>query len=218
MIFFSIKMSLYPISTSNYNIQKLSLGNIQNKKSRDGNKYQNIPIFYDGKKARVRLNGRFQVKEFGDLSLVVQVDDDNRKLFEEFEEKLKSLANDRNDSLKLIRGDNIYLKIYTQNNEKKTAKFWKLFEKDGKEYKKPLRNPESLIGENFEGEAVFSLANIFIGKTKKGETFPQSIISVAEEVLVREIIEEVSYFEEYPVCEDSDDEGIDEHTPSPWKR
>ena len=70
----------------------------------------------------------------------------------------------------------------------------------------------------FEGEAVFSLANIFIGKTKKGETFPQSIISVAEEVLVREIIEEVSYFEEYPVCEDSDDEGIDEHTPSPWKR
>ena len=104
-----------------------------------------------------------------------------------------------------------------------TAKFWKLFEKDGKEYKKPLRNPESLIGENFEGEAVFSLANIFIGKTKKGETFPQSIISVAEKVLVREIIEEVSYFEEYPVCEDSDDEeipdeGKDEHTPSPWER
>ena len=49
-------MSLYPISTSNYDVQKLSLGDIQNKKSRDGNKYQNIPIFYDGKKARVRLN------------------------------------------------------------------------------------------------------------------------------------------------------------------
>ena len=61
----------------------------------------------------------------------------------------------------------------------------------------------------------FSLANIFIGKTEEGESFPQSIISVAEEVLVREIIEEVSYFEEYPICEDSDDEGEDEHTPSP---
>ena len=43
-------MSLYPISTSNYNIQKLSLEKIQNKKSRDGNKYQNSPIIYDGKK------------------------------------------------------------------------------------------------------------------------------------------------------------------------
>ena len=96
-------MSLYPISTSNYDVQKLSLGDIQNKKSRDGNKYQNSPIFYDGKKARVRVSGRFQVKEFGDLSLVVQVDDDNRKLFEEFEEKLRSLANDKKDTLKLIR-------------------------------------------------------------------------------------------------------------------
>ena len=108
-------MSLYPISTSNYNIQKLSLEKIQNKKSRDGNKYQNSPIIYDGKKARVRLSGRFQLKEFGDLSLVVQVDDDNRNLFEEFEEKLRSLANDKEDSLNLIRGENIYLKIYTQN-------------------------------------------------------------------------------------------------------
>ena len=58
------------------------------KRSRDGNKYQNIPIRYDGKKARVKLSGRFQVKEYGDLSLVVQIDDDNRKLFVEFEEKL----------------------------------------------------------------------------------------------------------------------------------
>ena len=148
-------MSLYPISTSNYNIQKLSLGKIQNKKSRDGNKYQNSPIIYDGKKARVRLSGRFQLKEFGDLSLVVQVNDDNRNLFEEFKEKLRSLANDKEDSLNLIRGENIYLKIYTQNDGKMTAKFWKLFEKDGKEYRKPFRNPENLIGKNFEGEAVF---------------------------------------------------------------
>ena len=37
-----------------------------------------ILVLYDGKKARVRLSGRFQVKEFGDLSLVVQIDDDNK--------------------------------------------------------------------------------------------------------------------------------------------
>ena len=93
-------MSQNHILTSNYNVQKLSLGSVQNKKSRDGNKYQNIPILYDGNKARVKLSGRFQVKEYGDLSL----DDDNRKLFEEFEEKLNSLSD---GSLKLIKRDNL---------------------------------------------------------------------------------------------------------------
>ena len=103
--------------------------------------------------------------------------------------------------------------------EKINVKFWQCFEKDGKEYRKPLRNPGNLIGKNFEGEAVFSLDNIFIGKTKKGECFPQRIISVAEEVLIREIFEEQSYFkEECPVWEESDDEGVDEYTPPPWER
>ena len=206
-------MSLYLISTSNFNVQKLSLGDVQNRKSRDGNKYQSIPIIYDGKKARVRLSGRFQVKEFGDLSLVVQVDDDNRKLFEEFGEKFNTLSG---GSLNLIKEDNFYLKIYTKPNEKINVKFWELFERDGKEYRKPLRNLDNLIGKNFEGEAVFSLDNIYVVKNKKGELIPKSIISVAEEVLVRDIIEEHSYFEdEYPVWEDSEDEGVDEHTPPP---
>ena len=164
-------MSQNLILTSNYNVQKLSLGSVQDKKSRDGNKYQNIPILYDGKKARVRLSERFKIKEFGDLSLVVQVDDDNRKLFEEFEEKLRSLSNGKKDSLKLIKGDNFYLKIYTKPNGKINAKFWKLVERDGKEYRKPLHNPDNLIGKNFEGEAVFSLDSIFMGKTKKGRVF-----------------------------------------------
>ena len=109
-------------------------------------------------------------------------------------------------------------------------KLWKLVERDGREYRKPLHNPDNLIGKNFEGEAVFSLDNIFMGKTKKGESFQPIILSLAEEVLVRGIIEEHSYFEEeYPIwaysedSEDGDDsvdsrDGVDEHTPSPWKR
>ena len=44
---FSYKM----ITTTNYNTQKISLGSIQNKKSREGIEYQNIPILYDGKRA-----------------------------------------------------------------------------------------------------------------------------------------------------------------------
>ena len=155
------------------------------------------------------------------MSLVVQVDDDNRKLCEEFEEKLGTLINDK--SLKRVKKDNVYLKIYNKPNGKMNVKFWQLFERDGKEYRKPLHNPENLIEKNFEGEVVFKLDKIFNGKINKGKNSLKSIISVAEEVLVREVIEEHSYFEdEYPVWEYSErslvenwNEGEDEHTP-PW--
>ena len=217
-------MSSNLISTSNFKKEKLSLGNVQNKKSRERKDCQNIPILYDGKNVRVRLSGRFKLKEFGDLSLVVQVDDDNRKLFEEFEEKLRTLISD--NSLKWVKEDNVYLKIYTKPNRKMNVKFWELFEIDGKEYRKLLHNPDNLIEKNFEGEVVFRLNKIFNGKINKGKDSLKSIISVAEEVLIRGIIEERSYFEEeYPVLEDSErssvenwDEGEDEHTPPSWER
>ena len=102
-------MSSSLITTNNFQTKKLSLGNVQNKKSKEGKSYQNIPILYDEKIVRIRLSGRFKLKEFGDLSLVVQVDDDNKKLFEEFEDKLRTLTN---YPLEWIKGENIYLKIY----------------------------------------------------------------------------------------------------------
>ena len=209
------------ITTNNFKTKKLSLGNVQNKKSKEGKDYQNIPVLYDGKIVRVRLSGRFKFKEFEDLSLVVQVDDDNRKLFEEFEEKLGTLINDK--SLKWVKKDNVYLKIYNKPNGKMNVKFWQLFERDGKEYRKPLHNPDNLIENNFEGEVIFKLDKIFNGKINKRKDSLKSIISVAEEVIVREVIEEHSYFEEeYPVLEESEDDensdGVDEHTPPPWER
>ena len=125
LFYFSLIKCLYPISTSNFNVQKLSLESVQSKKSRDGNKFQNIPILYDAKKARVRLSGRFQVKELGDLSLIVQVDDDNRKVFEEFEVKLWHHSGDC--PLKLIKGDSVYLKIYTKPNGKNECQILAIF-------------------------------------------------------------------------------------------
>ena len=87
------------------------------------------------------------------------------------------------------------------------VKFWELFEIDEKEYRKPLHNPVNLIEKNFEGEVVFRLNKIFNGKINKGKDSLKSIISFAEEVLVRGIIEEHSYFEEeFPVLEDSEDD------------
>ena len=76
----------YPILTSSFNVQKLSLGKLESKQSNNGFKYQNIPISYDGKKAIIRLSGRFQIKKYNeDLNTCITVDDENRKLFKEFE-------------------------------------------------------------------------------------------------------------------------------------
>ena len=164
------------MSTINYNAQKISLDLLQDKKSRDGKKYQNIPILYDGRKALVHLCGRFQLRP--DLSFAVEVDDDNRNLFEDFEKKLQSLTD---YEVKLIKYGRVYLKIYL-NEGKMVPKFWKVFEKisksgsseqSSKEYKKTIWEKESLIGKHIEGEIVFSIANIFVGKNTK------SIICVA---------------------------------------
>ena len=102
-------MSSNLISTNNFKKEKLSLGKVQNNKPKEGKDYQNIPILYDEENVRIRVSGRFKLKELEqssnqrtvDLSLVVRVDDDNRKLFEEFEEKLRILINDFNNLLNI---------------------------------------------------------------------------------------------------------------------
>ena len=139
------------------------------------------------------MSGRFKLKELhSDLTLVIQVDDDNRKLFEEFEEKLSAITNYQ---LRWIKKDNVYLKIYNKPNGKMNLKFWQLFERDGKEYRKPLHNPDNLIEKNSEGEVIFKFDKIFNGKINERKYSLKSIISVAEEIIVREILEEHSCFE-----------------------
>ena len=74
-----------------------------------------------------------------------------------------------------------------------SGRFFAKMGKSTKKYKKPVWDEEALLGKYIEGEVVFSIANIFVGKS-------QSIICVAKEILVREIIEEErSYFGKYPV-------------------
>ena len=128
---FLIKM----ITTTNYKSQKISLGSPREKKTREGIEYQNIPILYDGKKAIVHLCGRFQLIPDWTLDyspsnyLVVKVDADNRKLFEDFEKKIHSEAG---DEVELIKYDKVYLKICLNDKGKMVPKFWKVFEKNGR--------------------------------------------------------------------------------------
>ena len=212
------------ITTTNYNSQKLSLGSLQNKKSRDGKNYQNIPILYDERKAIVHLCGRFMVipgyvvsppgesaieevvimgDNFGKndtYSIAIEVDADNRKLFEDFEGELMYFLENYpgepwpesvTDNIRLIQKiDKVYLKLHFDEG-KPVPKFWKVIEKDGEERKRRIWDTESLNWKKIEGEIVFSIANIFIGRKQE----PKSIICVAKEILVREIIkDEKSYF------------------------
>ena len=216
------------ITTTNYNSQKLSLASLKNKKSKKGKKYQTIPILYDGRKALVHLCGRFRLlpgpsfftspenNDFIDetgitdyapdgYSVALEVDADNRKLFEDFEKKIQSevLESEQTkikewgEGVKLIEEcDRVYLRIYFDEG-KPAPNFWKVCEEDGEEKKKRIWDTDSLVWKNIEGEIVFSIANIFLGKNTK------SITCVAKEILVREIIEEKSYFS-YPIAEDDE--------------
>ena len=104
--------------------------------------------------------------------------------------KLQSLTGD--GELKLIKYGRVYLKIYVNDKGEMAPKFWEVFCEDGKEYKKAVWDEESLLGKYIEGEVVFSISNIFVGKSK-------SIICVAKEILVKEVMNEKSYFGKYPV-------------------
>ena len=223
------------ITTTDYKPGKISIRGLQNKKSRTGNSYQNIPILYDGRKAIVHLCGRFmvipdyvvappgkraieEVAIMGDnfnnkdtYSIAIEVDADNRKLFEDFESKLmyflgsypeKPWSSSTIEKLRLIqKNDKVYLKLYFDEKRSAVPKFWKVIEKDGEERKRRIQDTESLNWKKIEGEIVFSIANIFIGRKQE----PKSIICVAKEILVREIIkDEKSYFS-YETDEEDDE-------------
>ena len=212
------------ITTTNYKPEKISIRGPQNKKSRTGNSYQNMPILYDGRKALVHLCGRFMVipdyvvappgkraieevaimgDNFGNndtYSIAIEVDADNRKLFEDFECELMDFLENYPgepwpsstiEKVRLIqKNEKVYLKLYFDDG-KPVPKFWKVIEKDGEEKKRRIWDTESLNWKKIEGEIVFSIANIFIGRKQE----PKSIICVAKEILVREIIkDEKSYF------------------------
>ena len=223
------------ITTTNYKPEKISIRGLQNKKSRTGNRYQNIPILYDERKAIVHLCGRFmvipdyvvappgkraieEVAIMGDnfnnndtYSIAIEVDTDNRKLFEDFEGQLmyfleyypgEPWSSSTIEKVRLIQKNNkVYLKLYFDEKRSAVPKFWKVIEKDGEERKRRIYDTESLNWKKIEGEIVFSIANIFIGRKQE----PKSIICVAKEILVREIIkDEKSYFS-YETDEEDDE-------------
>ena len=139
------------------------------------------------------------------------------KFFEDFEDVLgyylenypgEPWPESVTDNISLIRkNDKVYLKLYFDEG-RPVPKFWKVIEKDGKERKRRIQDTESLNWKKIEGEIVFSIANIFVGRKTQSakQQEPKSIICVAKEILVKDIVkDEKSYFS-YVTDEEDDDE------------
>ena len=144
--------------------------------------------------------------DFGDIAhcLVIEVDDDNRKRFEDFENQLMYFLENypgetwpsiTKEDISLIEEGVVYLKIYLSDEGETGPKFWKVIEKDGKsdssersskEYKERIWDTESLVWARIEGEIIFSIENIFV---EKNTEVLKSIICVAKEIIVKEIME-----------------------------
>ena len=90
------------------------------------------------------------------------------------------------EDISLIEEGVVYLKIYLSDEGETGPKFWKVIEKDGKEYKERIWDTESLVWARIEGEIVFSIENIFV---EKNTEVLKSIICVAKEIIVKEIME-----------------------------
>ena len=119
------------------------------------------------------MGDNFGIKDT--YSIAIEVDAYNRKFFEDFEDVLgyylenypgEPWPESVTDNIRLIqKNDKVYLKLYFDEG-RPVPKFWKVIEKDGKERKRRIQDTESLNWKKIEGEIVFSIANIFIGREK----------------------------------------------------
>ena len=107
-------------------------------------------------------------------------------------EENNSIMSGENNAARIMPSKLLAVAPKSESGVYPELKLWEVFCEDGKEYKKEIWDEESLLGKYIEGEVAFSIANIFVGKS-------QSIICVAKEILVKEVMNEKSYFQKYPV-------------------
>ena len=94
--------------------------------------------------------------------------------------------------------EKIYAKIYTSKlpNQDFSCRFWQLC---GAKKKKPIPHPTTLINMPLRGQVVFSVKHLFCGNVK-------TITCIVDEVLVEEVVQSVSAFDDF---EDRDEEDLE---------
>ena len=172
--------------------EKIHLGKTEEKDSGRYN-YLTTQVLYDNKPFLLKERGKMKIFSFNKKSFSVglSIDETNKDYFETIEKKINELYD--NVEIKLIKPINDYLKIYL-----------KLFSRNGKIHtpfrilegnKKRLVEPLDYVGIPFTGQVFFKIARIYDGNCV-------SLICEAKEVLIGEVFNQNSVFNEYSDVED----------------
>ena len=178
-----------------------------------------LPCLHNKERLQVKLATKFKVfshqrsaasSEEDSFSLGIQIPDEHKKFFKNLEKHLNALATKRKSEVKelgpnfarfqqgdffLLKTDKseqekIYAKIYPSKlpNSDFSCRFWEVCDEGTK--KKPISKAKKLVNVPLRGQLVFSVKHLFCGNVK-------AITCIVDEVLVEEIVQTASAFDEF---------------------
>ena len=182
-----------------------------------------LPCLHKDERLQVRLPTRFKIyshPENGNgndsFSLGISIPENSLEFFRDLEKHLNALAMKKTKEVEKIgrsfarydEGDfsllkvdkseqeKIYAKIYSSilPNQDFSCRFWQLC---GAKKKKPIPHPTKLINMPLRGQVVFSVKHLFCGNVK-------TITCIVDEVLVEEVVQSVSAFDDFEDRDESD--------------
>ena len=184
-----------------------------------------LPCLHKDERLQVKLPTRFKIYSHpgngngnDSFSLGISLPENSLEFFRDLEKHLNALAMKKTKEVEKIgrsfarydQGDfsllkvdkseqeKIYAKIYTSKlpNQDFSCRFWQLC---GAKKKKPIPHPTKLINMPLRGQVVFSVKHLFCGNVK-------TITCIVDEVLVEEVVQSVSAFDDF---EDRDEEDLE---------
>ena len=193
-----------------------------------------LPCLHKGERLQIKLPTRFKIYSHpggnggnDSFSLGISLPEDSLKFFRDLQKHLNSLAMKTKKEVEKIgrifarydEGDfsflkvdkseqeKIYAKIYPSKlpNQDFSCRFWQLCTAKGGasssgKKKKPIPHPTKLINMPLRGQVVFSVKHLFCGNVK-------TITCIVDEVLVEEVVQSVSAFDDF---EDRNEEDLEE--------
>ena len=193
-----------------------------------------IPCLHKGERLKVKLPTRFKIYSHSggaesrngtdSFSLGITLPEESKKFFRNLEKHLNALAVKKKSEVQKEIGPNfarfqqgdfsllktdkseqekIYAKIYPSKlpNQDFSCRFWQLCTvKGGAPKKKPIPHPTEMINVPLRGQVVFSVKHLFCGGNVKAVT------CIVDEVLVEEIVQAVSAFDDF---EDRNEEDLE---------
>ena len=174
-----------------------------------------LPCLNDDQQLKVKLPAKFKIFAHQEetFSMGITIPEENLSFFKDLEKRFNSLANKKKQAIKelgpsfarfqegdfiLVKTDKseqekIYAKIYPSKipNTDFSCRFWELVERK----KQPILRQKELVNVPLRGQVVFSIKHLFCGNVK-------SITCIVDEVLVEEIIQTKSAFDEFEDEED----------------